>query len=574
MHARLTAVGRPDGAGPSSQCVELRHQERVACIAVLSLLMVPLHCLQAPVAFARTAGPRTNTHATTHVLMNIDRGHNKPPSISRAVGFPIQARAPRPSSQPRGKHSPPILTGSAHPSSIAASSPHAVARGIGRAGPPNGAISRADTSLRSPLLAGGAVPSNESPAEVLIVLRNTGNVALETELGREFHIDRQEGLNSALLGLRIVRYRLLENRSLGEMLARLAVDSRVVWAQPSYVYRLAEGAVSSATKLQQYAITKLFIVEAHGLARGRSVRVAVVDTGVDASHPELNGTVVGAYDALGGGRGIGERHGTVIAGVIAARQQLTGVAPEAELLAIRAFGASQGAPAQSTTMVLIKAIEWAFVNGARLLNMSFVGPKDPLLEKLIQTATSRGGIFIAAAGNDGPVAAPAYPAAYESVIAVTATDSNDRIYVQANRGSYIAIAAPGVDILAAAPEAGYELASGTSLAAAHVSGIVALLLERHPGLSEQQVRVILCATARNLDQKHGGGCFGAGLVNALEAVKALPVGPDQFTLSSRAPLAAACSSSAPQVWQSQIFDALGQRKNELYRSAAPRECVP
>ena len=127
-------------------------------------------------------------------------------------------------------------------------------------------------------------------------------------------------------------------------------------------------------------------------------------------------------------------------------------------------------------------------------------------------------IFIAAAGNNGPKGAPLYPAAYPQVIAVTAIDDKDRLYGKANRGDYISIAAPGVDIIAPALKGGYALSSGTSMAAAHVSGVVALLLERDGKLDWSTAREILSASARKPNGSSGGNAFGAGILDAAGAL--------------------------------------------------------
>ena len=130
-------------------------------------------------------------------------------------------------------------------------------------------------------------------------------------------------------------------------------------------------------------------------------------------------------------------------------------------------------------------------------------------------------VLIAAAGNAGPKSPPLYPAADPNVIAVTATDVNDKLFGGANRGGYIALAAPGVDILTPAPNAAMQLSTGTSVAAAHVSGIVALLIERKPSLRPDEVRKILTSTARHMGEKPRDNDYGAGLADALDAVSAL-----------------------------------------------------
>jgi len=130
-------------------------------------------------------------------------------------------------------------------------------------------------------------------------------------------------------------------------------------------------------------------------------------------------------------------------------------------------------------------------------------------------------VLIAAVGNAGPKSPPLYPAADPNVIAVTATDTEDALFSGANRGNYIAVAAPGVDILAPAPDGAYQFTTGTSVAAAEVSGVAALLIERNPALTPADVRRILTSTAKDLGPKGKDRDFGAGLVNALEAVTAV-----------------------------------------------------
>jgi subtilisin family serine protease len=127
-------------------------------------------------------------------------------------------------------------------------------------------------------------------------------------------------------------------------------------------------------------------------------------------------------------------------------------------------------------------------------------------------------VLVAAAGNAGPKSPPLYPAADPSVIAVTATDFEDHLFSGSNRGSHIAVAAPGVDILVAVPEGGYQVASGTSYSAAEVSGIVALMLQHNPHLTPDAIRETLMATAKDLGPKGRDDLFGAGLADAYRAI--------------------------------------------------------
>jgi subtilisin family serine protease len=271
----------------------------------------------------------------------------------------------------------------------------------------------------------------------------------------------------------------------------------------------------------QYALGKLRIGEAHTLATGERVLVAVIDSGIDLSHPELAGVIVGSFDAIGKAAPP-HQHGTAIAGAIAAHARLMGAAPAAKILAIRAFGAS-GASAEATTMAILKSIQYASLQQARIINMSFAGPYDPNLSRELAAAKDgpKGAVLIAASGNFGPKSPPQYPAADPNVIAVSATDVDDKIFRASNIGPHIAVTAPGVDILLPSPGNDYRLISGTSFSAAYVSGVAALILQRAPGLSPDAVRNILQSTAKDLGPIGKDPEFGAGLVDAYQAIMAV-----------------------------------------------------
>ena len=139
-----------------------------------------------------------------------------------------------------------------------------------------------------------------------------------------------------------------------------------------------------------------------------------------------------------------------MAGAIASHGQLVGVAPQANIIAICAFGGA-GQP-EASTIKIIKGLDYAIQHGARIVNMSFAGPRDPALAQALQIAREKGILVIAAAGNNGPKSPPLYPGADPSVMAVTATDENDRLFNGANQGKYVTVAAPGVNILVPAPD--------------------------------------------------------------------------------------------------------------------------
>src|SRR5438034_6756044 len=207
-----------------------------------------------------------------------------------------------------------------------------------------------------------------------------------------------------------------------------------------------------------------------------------------------------------------------MAGAIASHRKLLGIAPGARLLAIRAFS-SKAATAESTTFNILKGLDYAINNGVRIVNMSFAGPRDPTLERAFKVAHDKGVVLIAAAGNAGPKSPPLFPGADPNVIAVTATDVDDKLFTGANRGKYISVAAPGVDILVPAAEGEYQITTGTSVAAAEVSGIVALLLERNPKLTPADIRRILTLSAKRLSPGDRDDNFGSGLIDPLQALQ-------------------------------------------------------
>src|SRR3569623_797475 len=259
--------------------------------------------------------------------------------------------------------------------------------------------------------------------------------------------------------------------------------------------------------------------EAQAVSLGEKVKVAVIDSGIDADHPELAGSIEAAFDALDS-KEKAHAHGTSIAGIIAAHATLKGAAPAAKLLAIRAFGEARSG-ASSTTFVVLKSLDYAVSNGAQIIIMSFAGPRDKLIDRGLAAASAKNIVLVAAVGNAGPKSAPLFPGADSHVIGVTATDASDAIFAKAYQSAYVAVAAPGVDILAPLPGGNFGVSSGTSLSAAYVSGLAALMLARNPALTADEVRQALTQSARDLGPAGRDDRFGAGEADAFAAVSAV-----------------------------------------------------
>ena len=362
----------------------------------------------------------------------------------------------------------------------------------------------------------GVPPANERrlvPDEVVVELSSAAGPQQIATLQRRYSLALLETYTSQLSGTMLSRWRISDRRSISTVVQALESDNTVSSAQPNYLYSLQQANGRPEGDPLQYELAKLRLPQAHALTKGKGIVVAVVDSGVDVSHPELAGSIAGAFDA-NGMPGPLEKHGTSIAGLIAAHVTLSSAAPSARILSVRVFGPT----GNGSTFIVLKGLDVAVKNGARVINMSFTGPADPITSLSLQAAYKRGVVLVAAAGNAGPKSPPLYPGAYPEVIAVSGTDANDRSSVFSNRGKYIAVAAPATDIMVAIPEGRFEIASGTSFSAAEVSGIVALMLERRPDLSPEAVRRILDTTAKDIGPKGHDVMFGAGLVDAYRAI--------------------------------------------------------
>ena len=340
-----------------------------------------------------------------------------------------------------------------------------------------------------------------------------------TALGRRHGLRRLSSQAFPLIGATIGLFQITDGRSYERASGDFATANGVISVQRDFRYLLQEQkAGHTEGDPAQYALAKLRLPEAHTLAHGANVLVAMIDSGVDARHPELANSVTDSFDALGSGEAP-HVHGTGIAGAIASHARLMGAAPSAHLIAIRAFGQSS-VGVESSSFVILKSLDHAVSQHAQIINMSFAGPKDALIERAINAVAAKGIVMIAASGNAGAKSPPLYPAANSNVIAVSATDAKDKLFEASNRGSYIALAAPGAEIFLPAPDQKYQITSGTSFSAAYVSGVAALMLERNPALKPADLRAILTRTARDLGSPGRDDLFGAGEADAYAAVEA------------------------------------------------------
>lgn len=266
-----------------------------------------------------------------------------------------------------------------------------------------------------------------------------------------------------------------------------------------------------------------------GVADGAGVLVAVVDSGVEARHPQLSGAVVVGLDRLDAGSDgridcVG--HGTAVASIIAGRTRpgtaFRGVAPAATVLPVRVSErVTDEAGGRTASLAdVAAAVRQAVDRGARVVNLSLTTDRDdPNLRDAVRYARSRDAVLVAAAGNKQEAGNPrVFPASYDGVLGVGGVQEDGARVATSQVGPHVDLVAPGADVIAAARE-GHARYTGTSFAAAFVAGTAALVRQYHPDLTADQVAERLLATADTLDPNPAGG-LGAGIVNPYRAVTA------------------------------------------------------
>jgi subtilisin family serine protease len=292
--------------------------------------------------------------------------------------------------------------------------------------------------------------------------------------------------------------------------------------EPNTLLRLPEVRPNDAEFAEQWGLQKMMVPEAWNITTGSSsVVVAILDTGIDADHPDLTNRITAGYEAGHGKAGIPDDdhgHGTQMAGIIAGEGQnatgISGVNWSCTILPVKVLDADGMGTAADIAEGLIYAAE----HGAQVINMSFGGHGySEMLNETIQVVHRRNAVLIAGAGNEN-TDRPSYPAAYPNVLAVTATGPEDEKWTDASFGSDVDLAAPGVGILTTTINGGYGYGTGTSHAAAMVSGVAALLKAKDAGYSNIQIENLLQATADDLGKAGRDPSFGAGRVNALRAL--------------------------------------------------------
>ncbi len=327
------------------------------------------------------------------------------------------------------------------------------------------------------------------------------------QIARENGLELLEGWPMPLVGVDCFVMRVPSGTAVEAVIDRVSRHRHVAWSQPMHLYHTRNGAQGKGDPLfpVQPAAEAWRLADLHRVATGRGVTVAVVDSRIDAGHPDLAGQIVSQHDFVSRRSGAAEEHGTGIAGIIAAKAGnglgIAGIAPGARLMALRACvqtdRAEAARPATCDTLSLAKALHHAIEKNADVINLSLSGPADPLLSMLIERGLARRISVVAA--FDPALPNGGFPASQAGVIA--AADESlpslpPRVY-----------GAPGRDVPTTQPGGRWYLVNGSSFAAAHVSGLLALVRE----LRKRQVSEPLLA------RSPGGAVNACATINALNA---------------------------------------------------------
>lgn len=350
------------------------------------------------------------------------------------------------------------------------------------------------------------------------------------ELAERYALERMDQWPIPAIGMHCAVYRVPGNRSVQQTIDRLQRDESVDLVERMRTFRTLTLEGDDPYARLQPGLDRMHIRAVHPRFTGVGVRVAVIDTGIDTAHPDLAERIVGAQNFTAHDDATtADIHGTAVAGIIAAAARnhtgIVGVAPDARILSLKACWPEQpGKPAAvCDTFTLAQALNTAIQQQVRIVNLSLAGPADPLLELLIRKGIDQGMIFVSSVPPDG--SSTRFPSSVEGVIAVRSAGS---AAAPAELAAH-AVAAPGNEILTTLPRDGYNFVNGSSYATAHISGLIALMLQAKGDLGSASALSIL---QQSSPKSPANGGRSEPVVDACLAINRL--GP-----------ASACSESLP-----------------------------
>jgi len=372
-------------------------------------------------------------------------------------------------------------------------------------------------------------PDKEMQPNELLIINPPANF---TDTIRRLNYTQIERFTFQGLGFAVARVRIPPGMALSQARAQLGVEMRGVVIDYNHRYDASQDprrqnsvagqmAGSAADQMKKSGKIMSLAQAAIGWRNvpatcGKGIRLGMIDSGVDTSHPVLKGQDIEFRSFHSENASMGDsEHGTAVAALLVGKPSdsgLGGLLPGAMLKAANMFEKSPTGANTGNLMSLLRGLDWLVRQKVSVINMSIAGGNNAALERGIAAATQRSVLVVAAAGNWGRADKPAYPAAIDQVFAVTAIDNYEGIYEYANKGTYIDFAAPGVNMLTAAPGGGAKRQSGTSFAAPFITAFVALEIANGRGGSPAVVQASMAKLAKDLGPSGRDTTYGVGEV--------------------------------------------------------------
>jgi subtilisin family serine protease len=353
-------------------------------------------------------------------------------------------------------------------------------------------------------------PNGEPVIRDEILGLSPADAALEHALSLGFIVDREqiiEGMN-----IRLVIFKAPHGMSTLKALRALREADPGGSYEYNHIYS-GGGALSGGGRTAASSPPP-----AAGTVQSR-VRIGLLDTGVDVTHPVFRESVIHAWGC--GNHAVPAAHGTAVASLLIGNGEVFhGVHPDAELYAADVYC---GRPTGGAVDALVAAFGWLVQERVPVINVSLVGPRNLMLERVIGSLIAGGYIIVAAVGNDGPAAPPLYPASYQNVVGVTAVDAHHRVLIEAARGPQVMFASPGADLAAAGSDHSYAAVRGTSFAAPFVAALLAAGLAAPNSADAAAAIDALAKTAVDLGPPGRDLTYGFGLVGAEYRIDPTPL---------------------------------------------------
>jgi subtilisin family serine protease len=346
-----------------------------------------------------------------------------------------------------------------------------------------------DQSINRPL---GASPST---------YRRRGNYQssgwskrISQQIAEDYHIEKLTEWPMSEIGVHCIVYQVPLNASVSDTMQRLSQNTDISIVQNMHLFKTKAHATNDPYFKLQTNLRDMQIGEAHSKATGKGINIAMIDTGVDLTHPDLMGQIAQHenFSTEISPDFSNDQHGTAIAGIMVAKKDnetgIIGIAPDAKLIAYKACWPSNpnSMEAVCNSYTLSLAVNSAIKSGAKILNISLGGPRDEFLEKLLNKAIENG-MIVVAADEDQDAKDVSFPASLKDVLSIQSIKKPDAARTHKAKS----LSAPGEKILTTLPYGTYDFITGSSIATAEVSGIIALLMQIKPDLTFSEARTLL-----------------------------------------------------------------------------------